>query len=529
MTPSTKIDEKLEGADNLRVWRYRVKLILEENDLEGFIEEEVTEPEGDEAKAKYKKNMVKEKRIIVDSIKDNLIPHVSSMKTPKQMFDALSRLFEGKNINRKMTLRTQLKNVKMQNSKCIQSYFTRVYHIKEHLEAIGDSVEEEELVMTTLNGLPRSRESFIEGICSRKKLTKFNRLWEDCTQEEARVAAREEKLANDDQALAAHAGKDKCKKEVHHHKKFHKGKKSQRDYSSYKCYIFHKMGHIARNCPNAKDHVKKGKNKRHHAHAAEDDESIPKRSREEDDQQYVLISTLTGTVTHGSDTWLMDSGASKHMTDYKDSLSSLIQKDSPHKVKLGDDYQYPIKGVGEASYKLDSRKPLKMTDTLYVLGLKKNLLSISSLEEKGFRVAFVDVEVLICSKGKNIDDAIVIGVQEGGLYKLKGHSDSTLVHNTVYPSELWHRRLAHIHYKALPIVSKMVTGLPKIQDSHEGICKGCAQGKNVKNPFPSNGSKEKGVLDLVHSNVCGPVSASFLSGYVYYFSFIEDYSRKNWI
>jgi len=277
MTPSTKIDEKLEGADNLRVWRYRVKLILEENDLEGFIEEEVIEPEGDEAKAKYKKNMVKEKRIIVDSIKDNLIPHVSSMKTPKQMFDALSRLFEGKNINRKMTLRTQLKNVKMQNSNCIQSYFTRVYHIKEHLEAVGDLVEEEELVMTTLNGLPRSRESFIEGICSRKKLTKFNRLWEDCTQEEARVAAREEKLANDDQALAAHAGKDKCKKEVHHHKKFHKGKKSQRDYSSYKCYIFHKMGHIARNCPNAKDHVRKGKNKRHHAHAVEDDESIPKR------------------------------------------------------------------------------------------------------------------------------------------------------------------------------------------------------------------------------------------------------------
>ena len=87
----------------------RVMLILEENDLEGFIEEDIAEPEEDEAKAKHKKNLVKAKRIIADSIKDHLIPHVSSLKTPKQMFDALSWLYEGKNINKKMTLRTHLK------------------------------------------------------------------------------------------------------------------------------------------------------------------------------------------------------------------------------------------------------------------------------------------------------------------------------------------------------------------------------------------------------------------------------------
>ena len=96
-------------------------LILEENDLEGFIEVDIPEPEEDEAKAKHNKSLVKAKRIIADSIKDHLIPHVSSLKTPKQMFDALSWLYEGKNINRKMTLRTQLKNVKMQDSESIQS------------------------------------------------------------------------------------------------------------------------------------------------------------------------------------------------------------------------------------------------------------------------------------------------------------------------------------------------------------------------------------------------------------------------
>ena len=116
MTISTKLEEKLEGADNFQAWKYRVMLILEENDLEGFIEADIPDPKEEEAKAKHKKSVVKAKRIIANSIKDNMIPHVSSLKTPKQMFDALSRLYEGKNINRKMTLRTQLKNVKMQDS-----------------------------------------------------------------------------------------------------------------------------------------------------------------------------------------------------------------------------------------------------------------------------------------------------------------------------------------------------------------------------------------------------------------------------
>ena len=119
-----------------------------------------------------------------------------------------------------------------------------------------------------------------------------------------------------------------------------------------------------------------------------------------------------------------------------------------------------IKGMGEATYKLDSWTPMRMKDVLYVPGLKKNLLSISSLDKKGFRVSFVDGEVLMWSKGKTIEDTVVIGIEEGGLYKLKGHSDVALTHSIEIPCELWHRRLAHINYKALPYVSKVVTSLP---------------------------------------------------------------------
>ena len=95
-------------------------------------------------------------------------------------------------------------------------------------------------------------------------------------------------------------------------------------------------------------------------------------------------------------------------------------------------------------------------------GLKKNLLSISSLEDKGFRVAFVDGQVLLWPKISSIDSTTMIGVLEGGLYKLKGHQEQALVHNNVSSSELWHRRLAHLNYKTLLVLSKMVTGLPNM-------------------------------------------------------------------
>jgi hypothetical protein len=84
------------------------------------------------------------------------------------------------------------------------------------------------------------------------------------------------------------------------------------------------------------------------------------------------------------------------------------------------------------------------------------------------------------------------------LYKLKGHLDVSLTLSTEIPCELWHRRLAHINYKALPYVRKVVIGLPELKVDHESVCKGCAQGNNVKNPFPKSNSKAEGILELVH-------------------------------
>ena len=97
---------------------------------------------------------------------------------------------------------------------------------------------------------------------------------------------------------------------------------------------------------------------------------------------------------------------------------------------------------------------------------------------------------------------------------MKGQPDQALVHDTIEPNELWHRRLEHVHYRALPLANKAVEGLPKIQAKHDGVYKGCAKGKNTKKTFPSSESKAKGILEIIHSNVCRPIPTSSLMNFL---------------
>jgi hypothetical protein len=238
-------------------------------------------------------------------------------------------------------------------------------------------------------------------------------------------------------------------------------------------------------------------------------------------------SALTGTIE--DDMWIIDSGASRHMTGDQARLSNLNEKKTSYKVELGDKTTYPVEEFGQASIKMKTGNYVHLSNVLYVPGLEKNLVSISCLEDKGNRIAFMDGKVLSWHKDSNIENARVIGSREGNLYRLLEQNEEALVHNEINPNELWHRRYAHINYQALPFLKRMVEGIPELQSTHEGICKGCALGKNIKKPFPSSNNRSKEILDLIHSDVCDPMPIKSLGGSSYYAIFIDDYSRKTWL
>jgi hypothetical protein len=169
-------------------------------------------------------------------------------------------------------------------------------------------------------------------------------------------------------------------------------------------------------------------------------------------------STLTGTIA--DDMWIIDSGASRHMTGDQARLSNLNENKTSYKVELGDKSTYPVEGFGQASVKLKTSNNVHLSNVLYVPGLEKNLVSISFLEDKGNIIAFVDEKVLSWHKDSSIENARFIGSSEGNLYRLLEKNEEALIHDEVNPNDLWHRRYAHINYQELPFLRKMVEGIP---------------------------------------------------------------------
>jgi hypothetical protein len=108
MVSSLKVEDRLDGAINFRSWKTRILFILDENEIQYYIKQNVSEPKIVEEKSRHKKNEAKAKRILIYSIKYHLIPHIVELKTSKEMFDALVGLFESKNTSKKLALRNQL-------------------------------------------------------------------------------------------------------------------------------------------------------------------------------------------------------------------------------------------------------------------------------------------------------------------------------------------------------------------------------------------------------------------------------------
>lgn len=153
----------------------------------------------------------------------------------------------------------------------------------------------------------------------------------------------------------------------------------------------------------------------------------------------MFYSALLSHVSTNPNTWVIDSGASRHITGFKEHLDSLIVN-SNEEVTIGDDSSYPVKGIGTCTINLNSGISLQLTNVLYVPGIKRNLVSISALEDKGYRITFMEGKVLAWPKNSTIKKAYTIGVRHGCLYKLCISSSQALMHESTSTSEIWHRR-----------------------------------------------------------------------------------------
>ena len=245
-------------------------------------------------------------------------------------------------------------------------------------------------------------------------------------------------------------------------------------------------------------------------------------------ESQAFVTALSAQVD--TEAWIMDSGASMHLTYRKDWIDD-FKEISPVKIYLGDDSVREARGNGIVHLELvDGTRTGHLTDVLYVPGLTKNLFSISKATEQGLEAVFSKTSCLLTT-----DKGVVKaqGVRTGNLYHLKCKvaraRSSGLLTQHEKKFEVWHRRLGHLNAEHLQLLhrEKLVNGLDLGSSGSLHFCKGCVLGKQQRLAFPSDGARRATVtLELVHADVWGPTRTTSVGGARYFVSFIDDYSRK---
>jgi hypothetical protein len=187
--------------------------------------------------------------IIVDSIKDHLIPYISHLDSSKKMYDALTNLFLVRNIGQVMSLKNELCELKMNDDDIITSYFVRISQLRDQLQSIEEIISEKELVNIVLNDLPKTWDAFAASMNTGKEYLAFEELWTCCAQEESRIGAKEKPQERyNDQAFTTKF------KNFRNKKKFGSKKKpnQEKDMSKIHCFNCLKYGHYKNHCPELK-------------------------------------------------------------------------------------------------------------------------------------------------------------------------------------------------------------------------------------------------------------------------------------
>ena len=132
----------------------------------------------------------KAQRLILDGIRDHLLPHVAEKKIAFEMWNTLKGLYEAKNETWIMALKEKLQGTKMAIGESVASFLTRVAQIKDELDAVGEVIFYSELVRIYLKGFTKEWEVFVKCVVSREKISDWNRLWDDFTQEEIKEGSQ---------------------------------------------------------------------------------------------------------------------------------------------------------------------------------------------------------------------------------------------------------------------------------------------------------------------------------------------------
>ncbi|KAJ1530276.1 hypothetical protein ONE63_005198 [Megalurothrips usitatus] len=473
--------QRLTGKENYSSWAFLMKGILVTEDLWNV----VLGTEADPVKADrafYR---------IVFNVDSSLHPMLFNKTNPKGAWDLLKESCEADTSNSRMELYQRLFSIRADKCANILEYLNEIVSIQERLKSQEKGMDEEVIAYIMLLGLPSHFEPLKITLSSlnQKLDMKFVR----------QKILNCNVMSTVDSAMVV---KERPQQKTEADKK-----------KEATCFFCKKKGHFKKDCKKFK--AWKEKQQKETAALAVVNDKVQV-------ERCMLSSVDVALLTSSKSDWYIDSGASTHMCGEEAMFSKLSNTHNRREVHVANNEILRTHGLGEVTLRGEFG-PVRIKEVLFVPGIAANLLSVSGMLDKGMDVKFSKTGCIISKEG----EAWLSARRKNGLFIINQGDcprTSELRALLTVDQKVWHRRLGHLGAKSMQKIQEKLGNVTVRLNAEP--CEVCLEGKMRRKPFPDSESRSDDLLDLVHSDIMGPLKIASFGGARYVLVFVDDHSRK---
>ncbi|BET02160.1 Reverse transcriptase (RNA-dependent DNA polymerase) [Nesidiocoris tenuis] len=496
--------EKLVDATSFQVWKFQVTIIFKSQKSWNVVNGEESKPENDgKATEAWLKKDTDAQRIIVTTIDKKLITMILNCETSSQMFSKLCSLFEGQKEQKMTDLYNDFFLYKYKKGQDMTSFVSEMENIVHKLKSLGQEITDEMVISRLLVALPDYLKHFPTAWDSTPSSEKtLDNLTVRLIKEEARRSSAETETV----PVAFKAGS------------FQRKSASKSGAISKRCFVCNGP-HIARFCPNKNRNRSSGplvvcticKRTNH----SEDDcyfRNKPSKNSEK-------VAFLSFDNIGSKEQFIIDSGCTQHMCKDRKFFSSLVEKEEAINTAK---HEETI--VSQGSGNLETEE-FMLKNSLYIPQLTSNLISVNSITKNDGVVVFTKKDVKIL---KN-DEVVLKGMkQPNGLYTVDASpvtsSKSAFLAKKENAVDL-HKKMGHPSIDSMKRMLSLVDGI-NLQEKDlkdlPTVCEVCVKAKQTRFPFKTNRERATRPLQILHTDVIGPIETETWDGKRYILSVLDD-------